>query len=65
MKADIVIVLQCVFCDSVLESDLNNELSSGDVIECKNCHQLNDYDSLVDAAVNKEVDSLFEDGLGF
>ena len=65
MKASVVIGLQCVFCDSALESDLNNEQLSGDIIECQNCHQLNDYDSLVDVAVNKEVDSLFEDGLGF
>jgi hypothetical protein len=26
MKASVVIGLQCVFCDSALESDLNNEL---------------------------------------
>ncbi|MGD6737160.1 hypothetical protein ACP5PY_12645 [Photobacterium leiognathi subsp. mandapamensis] len=63
MKSETVIELQCVFCDSFLESTLDYEPSSGDTIECQNCHQPNDYNLRVDAAVNKEVDSLIEDYL--
>jgi Mg2+ and Co2+ transporter CorA len=44
------IQLKCLFCDSVLEGDSKKELSSGDMVKCQNCNELNDYDALIDVA---------------
>lgn len=42
------IELKCLFCDCHLEGDSDQEFSSGDLIKCQNCSELNDYDSLLD-----------------
>lgn len=42
--------LKCLFCDSTLEGDSENEYNSGDLIECQECKELNDYDSLIEVA---------------
>lgn len=34
--------LKCLFCDCVLEGESKKEFSSGDMLECQNCHELND-----------------------
>ncbi|OEF20695.1 hypothetical protein A145_03050 [Vibrio splendidus 5S-101] len=44
------IELKCLFCDCPLEGDSDQEFSSGDLIKCQNCSELNDYDSLLDVA---------------
>ncbi|WP_419832150.1 hypothetical protein [Endozoicomonas atrinae] len=44
------IELKCLFCDSVLKGDPEAELSSGDMVECQECRELNDYDALIDIA---------------
>lgn len=45
--------LKCLFCDCALEEDTNKEYSSGDMFECQNCHELNDYDALIDVAAEE------------
>jgi len=42
------ISLKCMFCDCALEGDTEQELSSGDMIKCQECDELNDYDALID-----------------
>lgn len=45
--------LNCLFCDCPLEHDSEKELSSGDMLKCQNCEELNDYDALIDVAAEK------------
>lgn len=45
--------LKCLFCDCILPSDIEKEYSSGDLIKCQECNELNDYDSLVDIATDE------------
>lgn len=45
--------LKCLFCDCPLEGDTEKEYVSGDMIECQNCHELNDYDALIDVAAEE------------
>ncbi|MEZ8547362.1 MULTISPECIES: hypothetical protein [Vibrio] len=45
--------LKCLFCDCVLEGDTDIEYSSGDMLECQNCHEFNDYDALIDVAIEE------------
>ncbi|MGR5154695.1 hypothetical protein [Photobacterium swingsii] len=47
------IELKCLFCDCVLEGDSNKEYSSGDMLECQNCREFNDYDALIDVAAEE------------
>ena len=51
------ISLKCLFCDCELQSDTEKEFSSGDMLECQECGELNDYDALIDVAADegKEV----------
>lgn len=64
--------LKCLFCDSPLEGDPEQEFVSGDLIKCQNCKELNDYDALVEVAaeeglltakeqVNAEFQRAFDD----
>ena len=45
--------LKCLFCDCPLEGDTEKEYVSGDMLECQNCHELNDYDALIDVAAEE------------
>ncbi len=45
--------LKCLFCDCPLQGDTEKEYSSGDMLECQNCHELNDYDALIDVAADE------------
>ena len=45
--------LTCLFCGCVLQGDTEAEYVSGDMIECQDCHELNDYDALIDIASEK------------
>lgn len=48
---DIRITLRCLFCKSNLTGNEDKEYTSGDLIECKECGELNDYDSLIEVAI--------------
>ncbi|MCL2915739.1 hypothetical protein L2725_18450 [Shewanella corallii] len=45
--------LKCFFCDCSLEGVAEKEYVSGDMLECQNCHDLNDYDALIDVAAEE------------
>ncbi len=67
MKENFTITLNCIFCDSPLQREDNQEFQSGDMIKCSNCEQENDYDSLIEIAkeqvmelVKNEVESKFK-----
>ena len=45
--------LKCLFCDCPLEGDTEKEYSSGDMLKCQNCEKLNDYDALIDVAIDE------------
>jgi len=47
---NLTIKLKCFFCDSELEGDNEKEYFSGDMIECQECGEFNDYDSLIEVA---------------
>lgn len=51
------ISLKCLFCGCELKGDTEKEFSSGDMLECQECGELNDYDALIDVAADegKEV----------
>jgi hypothetical protein len=45
--------LKCLFCDCELQGNTEKEFSSGDMLECQECGELNDYDALIDVAVDE------------
>lgn len=71
---NINISLKCLFCKSVLTAEEGSGFQSGDLIECNECHEMNDYDSVLEVAkedgvermkqeVNKSIKSQFKDFL--
>lgn len=47
------ITLKCLFCDCELEENSEKELISGDMINCQECGESNDYDALMEVASEK------------
>ena len=47
------ISLKCLFCDCELQGDTEKEFSSGDLLECQECGELNDYNALIDVAADE------------
>ena len=47
------IPLICLFCDCELQGSAEKEFSSGDMLECQECGELNDYDTLIDVAADE------------
>lgn len=58
MQENYSITLTCLFCDSPLQKEENQEFQSGDLINCKNCGQDNDYDSLIAIAKEKGIETI-------
>lgn len=54
-ETSFTIELKCFFCDGILEGERGKTLSSGDMIECQNCKELNDYDALIDVASEEGI----------
>lgn len=44
------IALKCLFCGCEFKGDTEKEYQSGDMLKCKECGELNDYDSLIEVA---------------
>jgi hypothetical protein len=61
MEENYTITLTCLFCDSPLQKEANQEVQSGDFIKCKNCDQDNDYDSLISIAKEKGLELVKDD----
>ena len=47
------ITLKCLFCGCDLKGDTEKKYQSGDMLKCQECGELNDYDSLMDVAVEE------------
>jgi DNA-directed RNA polymerase subunit RPC12/RpoP len=47
------ISIKCLFCGSELKGDAEKEYKSGDMLKCQECSELNDYDSLIDVAIEE------------
>ena len=54
------IPLVCLFCGLTLEGPEDVEYSSGDLIECRQCGEQNDYDSVLQVAKEKGVQQVKE-----
>jgi hypothetical protein len=61
IRDNIEVKLKCVFCDAILQVDENQEFQSGDTIQCSNCEEYNDYDSLIEIAQNEAVSEISKD----
>lgn len=47
------ITLKCLFCGCNLKGDTEKKYESGDMLKCQECGELNDYDSLMEVAVEE------------
>lgn len=47
------ITLKCLFCGCDLKDETEKKLQSGDMLKCQECGELNDYDSLMEVAVEE------------
>ncbi|QIL88591.1 hypothetical protein GNX18_01505 [Microbulbifer sp. SH-1] len=56
MDKNYTIEVVCLFCDAALKVEEGKEYQSGDMIECSECGESNDYDSVLDIAEEKGVE---------
>ena len=54
------VTLKCLFCDSELKADSEQEFDSGDMIRCLVCNELNDYDSVKEIAIAEVTEQATE-----
>lgn len=47
------ITLKCLFCGCDLKGDTEKKYQSGDMLKCQECGELNDYESLMEVAVEE------------
>lgn len=52
--------LVCLFCGSTLKGPVDAQYTSGDLIECHECHEHNDYDSVFEVAKEKGIEQVKE-----
>lgn len=50
------IELKCLFCGCELEGDTDTPPVSGELIECLSCHEMNDYDAVLEVAKEKGLE---------
>lgn len=55
MKESYKIELKCLYCDFALMGEENKEFQSGDLIICSCCNKGNDYDSLLEVAMEDGI----------
>ena len=55
---EIRISLKCLFCKSDLMVEEGKDYMSGDMVECSECHELNDYDSLMEVAKEEGMEKM-------
>lgn len=60
MDKPLQISLKCLFCNQPLKGDSEqlHKLTSGDLITCSECGELNDYDSVVEIAKKSGIEQL-------
>ena len=49
------VTLVCLFCGADLEAAEDAKFTSGDLIQCQQCGEHNDYDSLIEVANEKGI----------
>lgn len=54
------IELRCLFCDSALTGKEDANFSSGDLIQCGECGERNDYDSVMEVAKQEGIAAMKE-----
>lgn len=52
-EKDFHVTLKCLFCGCDVKGDTEKKYQSGDMLKCQECGELNDYDSLVEVAVEE------------
>ncbi|OYQ75964.1 hypothetical protein [Wohlfahrtiimonas chitiniclastica] len=60
MDKTLQISLKCLFCNQTLKGDVEQsyKLTSGDLITCSECGELNDYDSVLEIAKKTGIEQL-------
>ncbi|MCX4188351.1 hypothetical protein [Methylophaga sp. OBS4] len=58
--APISVEITCLFCDSPLTGEEDANFESGDMIECAECGESNDYDSVLEVAKEKGMTKMTE-----
>ena len=53
MDQEYKIDVECLFCKAPLQVEEGVESSSGDLIKCSSCGEMNDYDSALEVAKEK------------
>jgi hypothetical protein len=53
---DMRIEIRCLFCEAALMVDKKKQYSSGDMLKCVECGELNDYDSVLVVAREKGIE---------
>lgn len=48
--------VKCLFCEATLKKGKHDEYKSGDLIECSNCGEKNDYDAVLEVAKEKGIE---------
>lgn len=61
MKEQYSIDILCLFCHSSFHVEDGSEFFSGDMLECNSCGEFNDYDSLLEVAKERALDTLTKD----
>lgn len=56
----VTITLKCLFCDSPLKSTNEENPESGEMVRCFECGEMNDYDSVVEAAIEEGKKEVLE-----
>lgn len=54
------VTLVCLFCGAPLKGPEDAEYFSGDLIECRQCGEQNDYDSVLEVAKEKGMEHVKE-----
>jgi hypothetical protein len=53
---NIQVALVCLFCNAPLQGPEETKFSSGDLIKCTQCGELNDFDSVLEVAKEKGLE---------
>ena len=57
------ITLKCVFCKNNLTYNTENKPKEGDMIKCHNCGKMNDYNTVVKAAIDNNKEKIKDEAL--
>lgn len=50
---EIYVMMKCLFCGCDLKGDTEKKYQSGDMLKCQECGEQNDYDSLMEVAIEE------------